>query len=108
MSRRARVLALLCGLAGCAHAPPLVLDDAARAVLVLRSDQATALELARRCEPLGATTRPSDDHLRLAAAERGANVAEVLYDAAGSTAVLHRCPPDTPRDPEAPQPERGP
>ncbi|MCA9662053.1 MAG: hypothetical protein KC486_27185 [Myxococcales bacterium] len=50
----------------------------------------------------------SDEHLRLAAAERRANVAEAPYDGAGSTAVLLRDPPDTPSDPEAPLPGGGP
>lgn len=81
-------------LSACKLAPPTppYLTSEELAVVVVRPSQDMAISLAQTCEPVGALTSPTDNHLRQRAYAKGANVAEVLYDAGGATAVLHRCP----------------
>jgi hypothetical protein len=81
--------------AACKLAPPAppFLSTPELAVVVVRPSQDMALRLAQFCEPVAALTSPTDAHLRQQAHAKGANTAEVLYDGAGSTAVLHTCPP---------------
>lgn len=58
----------------------------------MRPSQDVALRLAQYCEPVSAVVSPTDSHLRQSTYAAGANVAEVLYDAGGASAVLHACP----------------
>ncbi|MFO0635750.1 MAG: hypothetical protein U0168_23160 [Nannocystaceae bacterium] len=90
------LLTTLCALSlsACKVAPPTppYLSSEELAIVVVRPSQDLALALAQTCEPVGALTSPTEGHLRQRAVAKGANVAEVLYDGGGSTAVLHRCP----------------
>ncbi|MCX4239417.1 hypothetical protein [Paraliomyxa miuraensis] len=91
-------------LAACVHNPPLVLDDAARAVHVVNSTQEIALRIARTCAPVGVVSGKTEPYLRRHAVEQHANVVEVLYDKT-QHAVLHKCPDDfDPRVSDLPNP----
>lgn len=85
---------VLATLGACKHAPPAppFLTTEELAVVVVRPSQDMALRLAQHCMPVSALTSPTDSHLRQSAHAAGANVAEVLYDAGGASAVLHACP----------------
>lgn len=85
---------LLAAATACRIAPPAppFLTTPELAVVVVRPSQDMSIRLAQFCEPIGALTSPTEAHLRQQAHAKGANTAEVLYDGAGSTAVLHTCP----------------
>lgn len=80
----------------CKFSPPPApfLSEEELAVAVVRPSQSMALNIAQTCEPIAAVRSGNDHLLRQTAYARGANLAEVLYDGRGSTAVIHRCPLD--------------
>lgn len=81
-------------LVACKVAPPAApyLSNEELAVVVVRPSQDMAIRIAQYCQPVAAVTAFGDNRLRQNAHTRGANLVEVLYDAGGSTAVLHSCP----------------
>ncbi|MBK6922626.1 MAG: hypothetical protein IPH07_34875 [Deltaproteobacteria bacterium] len=94
MKTFASLLATSTLMLACKLAPPAppYLSTEELAVVVVRPSQDMAIRIAQYCEPVAAVTAFGDNHLRQNAHTRGANLVEVLYDAGGSTAVLHSCP----------------
>lgn len=91
MIRAAVILA--CAVLGCASRPtPPVLSPAEAAILLVDSNQAQAIALARLCQPVAVVDAAGDAWLRQRAAASGSDVVEVLYRDRKVTAVLHRCP----------------
>ena len=84
---------------GCFRSPAPPLSPEAQAVVLVTSNPAQAMLLARVCEPAGVVDGPHPGALREQAAAQGNQVVEILYTDGNSgrksktTAVLHRCDP---------------
>ena len=86
-------------LPACLRAPAPPLSPQAKAVVMVTSNPAQAMLLARVCEPVGVVEGTSPNALRERAAAEGRQVVEVLYTDPNAgrkpktTAVLHQCDP---------------